>query len=235
MTKRLFDLLCSAVGLVVTAPLMGLAALGIRLTDPGPVFYRARRVGALGREFTMFKLRTMRTAGGGGSGGGGGSDGSGGGPVITGLQDERISPIGKILRRTKIDELPQLFNVLRGDMAIVGPRPEDPAIVRQHYSSPDLETLAVRPGLASPGSLYQFTAGDTLLTGHDPEARYVDRLLKTKLALDRVYIRQASLRTDLAIIGRTLWAIGAIVTGKRQFPPPPELPAARRLLALDES
>jgi lipopolysaccharide/colanic/teichoic acid biosynthesis glycosyltransferase len=193
VVKRLFDVVSASIALLLTAPLIGLAAIGIKLTDRGPVFFRARRVGYLGREFTMYKLRTMRHA-----------PQSNGGPVITGLRDDRVYPFGKLLRKTKIDELPQLFNVLRGDMAIVGPRPEDPAIVRQHYSSTDLETLGVRPGLASPGSLYQFTAGDHLLTGDNPEARYVDELLKTKLALDRVYIRQASLRRDFGIIGRTL-------------------------------
>jgi len=224
MAKRLFDVLCAGAALIVAAPLIGLAALGIKLTDPGPIFYRARRVGYLGREFTMLKLRTMRTDGGGS-----------GGPVITGLHDDRVSPIGKILRRTKIDELPQLFNVLRGDMSIIGPRPEDPAIVQQHYSAADLETLAVRPGLASPGAIYQFTSGEKLLTSDDPEGRYVDTLLKTKLALDRVYIRHASLRRDLALIGRTLYTIGAIAAGRRNFRPPPEMPAARRLLAGDAS
>jgi lipopolysaccharide/colanic/teichoic acid biosynthesis glycosyltransferase len=223
MVKRLFDVVCASVALVVTAPLIGLAAIGIKLTDPsGPVFYRARRVGYLGREFTMFKLRTMR------------QNGNGDGPRITGARDPRISPVGRLLRKIKVDELPQLFNILRGDMAIVGPRPEDPMIVKEHYSSTDLETLGVRPGLASPGALYQFTSGDKLLTGDDPEAHYVDKLLKTKLALDRVYIRQKSLRKDFAIIGRTLWAIGAVVAGKRKFPPPPEMTAARRLLAQDD-
>src|SRR5712671_3664626 len=112
MAKRLFDVCCAAVALVLTAPLIGLAAIGIKLTDPGPIFFRARRVGYLGREFTMFKLRTMRQTPEGNAG-----------PLITRAQDHRISPFGQLLRRTKIDELPQLFNVLRGDMSIVGPRP----------------------------------------------------------------------------------------------------------------
>jgi len=225
MAKRLFDVVCAALALIITAPLMALAAIGIKLTDPkGPVLYRARRVGYLGREFTMYKLRTMRH-----------EDGPNAGPLITGARDDRIYPFGKLLRRTKVDELPQLYNILRGDMAIVGPRPEDPIIVREHYSSPDLETLGVRPGLASPGSLYQYTAGEKLLTGDDPEARYVDKLLKTKLALDRVYIRKATLRNDLAIMGRTLLAIGAIAVGRRKFKPPPEMNAARRLLSEDRS
>src|SRR2546430_1417724 len=139
MVKRLFDVVCAAVALVLTAPLIGLAAIGIKLTDPkgGPVFYRARRVGYLGREFTMYKLRTMRQDG-----------DDGGGPRITGARDARVYPFGQLLRRSKVDELPQLFNVLRGDMAIVGPRPEDPMIVKEHYSPPDLETLGGRPGLA---------------------------------------------------------------------------------------
>ena len=223
MVKRLFDISCAAVALIVTAPLIALAAVGIKLTDPGPIFYGARRVGFLGREFTMYKLRTMR---------------AGRGSRITGLHDDRVSGIGKILRRSKIDELPQLFNVLRGDMAIVGPRPEDPtsshpAIVRAHYSPGDLETLGMRPGLASPGSIYQYQSGDKMLTGDDPENHYVDKLLKTKLALDRVYMRRATLRKDLAIIGRTLWTIGAVAAGRRKFQPPPEMTAARRLLAED--
>ena len=223
MVKRLFDVVCAALALVVTAPLLALAAIGIKLTDRnGPVLYRARRMGYLGREFTMYKFRTMRTA-----------DDGGDGPRITGLHDDRVSTIGKILRKTKVDELPQLWNVLRGDMAIVGPRPEDPAIVRDHYSSTDLETLGVWPGLASPGSIYQYTSGDQLLTGNDPESRYIDKLLKTKLALDRVYIRRASIRKDLAIVGRTLLTIGAIAVGKKRFRPPPEMTAARRLLAED--
>ena len=225
--KRLFDIVCAAAALVATAPLIGLAAIGIKLTDPGPVFYRARRVGYLGRQFTMYKLRTMIDREGG--------SGKPEGARITGHGDDRITPIGKILRRTKIDELPQLFNVLRGDMSIVGPRPEDPAIVQQHYSSPDLETLGVRPGLASPGSLYQFTTGDVLLHPEDPEAHYVEKLLKTKLALDRVYIQRASLRSDLKMIARTLWTIGAVAVGRRQFKAPPEMTAARRLLGEDRS
>jgi lipopolysaccharide/colanic/teichoic acid biosynthesis glycosyltransferase len=229
VAKRLFDIVCAAAALVVSAPLIGLAAIGIKLADPGPVFYRARRVGYLGRQFTMFKLRTMRyTDDGDGTGGSGG-------PVITGHKDDRITSIGKLLRKTKIDELPQLFNVLRGDMAIVGPRPEDPAIVHEHYTSPDLETLGVRPGLASPGSLYQFTSAERLIKADDPEAHYVDKLLKTKLALDRVYIRRASLRSDLRIIGRTLFAIGAVAVGRRKFKQPPEMAAARRLLSEEQS
>ena len=223
MVKRLFDVVCAGLALVVSAPLLGLAAVGIKLTDPGPVLFRAKRVGYLGRQFTMYKLRTMRAR-----------QTSSKAAKITGHKDPRVFSFGRLLRKTKVDELPQLFNVLKGDMSIVGPRPEDPAIVRRHYSETDLETLGVRPGLASPGSIYQFVQGDRLLTGDDPEGRYVDQLLKTKLALDLVHIRRATMRRDLAIIGRTMWSIAAVVAGKRRFNPPPEMPAAKKLLAKEK-
>jgi lipopolysaccharide/colanic/teichoic acid biosynthesis glycosyltransferase len=219
LVKRLFDIVCAGTALLVTAPLLGLAAIGIKLTDPGPVFYRARRAGFLGKPFTMFKLRTMRQA-----------PETGTGARITGAQDARVFRFGQLLRRTKIDELPQLFNVLRGDMSIVGPRPEDPSIVERHYRANHYRTLGVRPGLASPGSLYQFVHGDALL-GRDPEMGYVTKILNTKLALDLVYLRHASMRRDLAIIGRTLWAIGSVVAGRRRFAQLPEMTEARRLLA----
>jgi lipopolysaccharide/colanic/teichoic acid biosynthesis glycosyltransferase len=217
MVKRLLDVVLSSVGLALVAPVLAIAALGIRLASPGPVLFRARRVGRAGTCFTMYKLRTMHRRQ----------------PPrasrITGQDDARVFPLGALLRRTKIDELPQLFNVLRGDMSIVGPRPEDPDIVERHYTALQRETLAVRPGLASPGSLYHYTHGDALLAGGDPESAYVDRLLPLKLALDVVYVRQASLPLDVRIIGRTLSTIGASLVGRRRFPAPPE---TREALAL---
>ncbi len=217
MVKRLLDIVLAALGLVLVAPVLALAALAIRLASPGPVFYRARRVGRAGACFTMYKLRTMHQR-----------------PLgrtsrITGQDDPRVFPLGALLRRTKIDELPQLFNVLRGDMSIVGPRPEDPDIVERHYTPLLRETLAVRPGLASPGSIYNYTHGDALLAGGDPETAYVERLLPLKVALDVVYVRHASLDSDVRIIGRTLSTIGASLIGRRRFPAPPE---TREALAL---
>lgn len=217
MAKRLFDVCLAALGLVLTAPLLAIAALGIRLASPGPVLYRARRVGKDGALFTMYKLRSMhRDAGSSAS-------------RITGRADPRVFPLGRWLRRAKLDELPQLVNVLRGDMAIVGPRPEDPAIVARHYSTLERETLAVRPGLASPGSLFHSTDGERWLGTADPERDYVDRFMPIKLALDVVYVRRASLGYDLRVIGRTAWVVCSGLAGKRSFPPPPELAAARQL------
>jgi len=218
--RRLVDALLAGLALVVTAPLLALAAVGIRRASPGPVLFRAERVGRGGRPFIMYKLRTMHLRR--------RSDAS----RITGANDPRVFPLGAWLRAVKLDELPQLINVLRGEMAIVGPRPEDPTIVARHYTALGRETLSVRPGLASPGSIYSSTHGDALLTGGDPEAAYVERLLPVKLALDAVYVRHASFLYDARIVGRTLWVIIATLTGRHRFADPPELAEASRLLAL---
>ncbi|HXF83164.1 MAG TPA: sugar transferase [bacterium] len=221
MVRRWIDLALAAIALVAAAPLLAAAALGIRLASPGPILYRAPRVGRRGTRFMMYKLRTMHA----------GNGAQRNGSVITAHQDPRVFPFGSLLRRTKLDELPQLLNVLRGDMAIIGPRPEDPRIVDAHYTPFERETLEVRPGLASPGSIYNYTHGDTLLAGDDPERAYVDRLLRVKLALDVVYVRRVSFAYDLAIMGRTLRVIVAMLLGRREFPDPPEMDTARRLLA----
>src|SRR2546428_11072961 len=147
MVKRPLDVALGLVGLALAARLRAAAAIGIRLWSPGPVLSRARRVGRNGAGFTMYKLRTMHQREGAAS-------------AIAGRNDPRVFPFGAWLRRTKIDELPQLFNVLRGDMSLVGPRPEDPAIVLRHYAPVHRETLAVRPGRASPGSTYTYATGD---------------------------------------------------------------------------
>jgi lipopolysaccharide/colanic/teichoic acid biosynthesis glycosyltransferase len=223
MAKRLLDIVLAGVALALVAPVLALAALGIRLSSPGPVLYQARRAGRGGARFTMYKLRTMHLRQ------------PGQASRITGQDDPRVFPLGRWLRRTKIDELPQLFNVLRGDMSIVGPRPEDPDIVAQHYTPLQRETLRVRPGLASPGSLYHYTHGDALLTGGDPETAYVGRLLPLKVTLDVVYVRHASLLTDVRIIGRTLSTITAILAGRRRFPEPPEAAEALALMQTERT
>jgi len=217
MGRRLFDVCAAAAALLVLSPVMLLIALAIRVSSPGPAIFRARRVGLHAKPFSMFKFRTMAQH----------VDASGG--AITGRADPRVYPLGQLLRRTKLDELPQLFNVLRGDMALVGPRPEDPRLVAAWYRPEHRATLDVRPGLASPGSIYNFTHGEVLLDGPDPEAAYVDRVLPVKLALDVVYVQEASFLRDLKIIIRTLYVIAAATLGKRTFAEPPELAEARRL------
>lgn len=210
MVKRLFDILAATTALVLLSPLFLLAAIGIRLSDRGPVFYRATRAGRNGKPFQMHKFRTMTTHQ---------------GPmasVITASQDARVFVFGRFLRMCKIDELPQLYDVLRGEMSIVGPRPEALPIVLQHYAPAHWETLQVRPGLASPGSIYNYTHGEKLIGNETPEQDYLTRLLPVKLALELVYLRKSSFLYDLRIVFRTIWVILLIALGKQEFPEPPE-------------
>jgi lipopolysaccharide/colanic/teichoic acid biosynthesis glycosyltransferase len=155
--------------------------------------------------------------------------------LITAANDGRVFPFGRILRTLKIDELPQLFNVLIGQMSIVGPRPEDPAIVQRYFGPLGLETLTVRPGLASPGSVYNYTHGELLIDAADPETSYVNRLLPIKLALELVYVRHQSLLRDAQVILRTATTIAMISIGKNSFADPPEMPEAQTLLATARS
>jgi lipopolysaccharide/colanic/teichoic acid biosynthesis glycosyltransferase len=185
----------AAAALLLVSPVLLLAALAIKLTSKGPVLYPAARVGRGGRPFVMLKLRTMN-----------GGQARGQGPQrITGGQDSRVSLVGRWLRRLKIDELPQLANVVRGDMALVGPRPEDPSIVADFYTPFMLATFAVLPGLTSPGSLDYFTREEQLPA--DPgeaERLYVATLLPRKVALDLVYVHHRCRRYDLQLLVRTL-------------------------------
>lgn len=222
MGRRLFDIGAASVALILLSPLMLLVALAIRASSPGPVIFRARRVGKHGTPFAMLKFRSMAVA-------------SDAGSAITGSHDRRVFPLGRLLRRTKIDELPQLLNVLAGEMALVGPRPEDPRFVATWYRTEHQPTLDVRPGLASPGSLYNFTHGEAQLAGPDAEAAYVERLLPIKLALDVIYVRHASFRYDVAIILRTLLVIVGATLGKRRFGEPPEMEEARNLAGVTGS
>ena len=151
--------------------------------------------------------------------------------VITADRDPRVFRFGAWLRRAKLDELPQLVNILRGEMSIVGPRPEHPSIVSRHYGPEHRELLRVRPGLTSPGTLYDYVHGDTIVGRNDPERGYVERLLPLRLALDLVYVRRASLVYDAALVARTVRLIAATVLGRRSSGDPPELTQARGLLA----
>jgi lipopolysaccharide/colanic/teichoic acid biosynthesis glycosyltransferase len=231
--KRLFDICIAAVALIVLAPFLLIAAIGIRLTSPGPILYRARRIGrdrrrrvcgvpAMmadrrraggygGREFIMYKFRTMRVVTGGS------------GALITAARDSRVFPFGTLLRATKIDELPQLVNVLKGEMSLVGPRPEDPEIVRVHYQPEDLQTLQVPPGLTSPGTIYYYTRCEAMLDADSLMEHYLQRVMPLKLALDRVYISRASLSYDVRLMWRTLAAMLAMIGRTGCYPQTPEL------------
>ncbi len=224
--KRLFDVMLSGIALICAGPLIGIGALGIRLGGgAGPIFYRARRIGRDQKPFTMYKLRTMRAGTPAGDGTGNLAQ-----SAITAKDDPRVFPFGAVLRRFKIDELPQLWNVLRGDMSIVGPRPEDPRMVQLYYAPLHYETFRVPPGLTSPGSIYSYTHGEAELDSVDPERCYAERLLPIKLALDLVYMRRMSVGYDVAVIVRTAWVIGSALCGRRKFSLTRELPEAQQIM-----
>jgi FlaA1/EpsC-like NDP-sugar epimerase/lipopolysaccharide/colanic/teichoic acid biosynthesis glycosyltransferase len=191
---RGLDLVAAGLGLLLLAPLFLVIALAVRLSSPGPVFYRAERAGRGGRPFKLYKFRSMV------------QDAARRGPGITVKGDARVTRVGRVLRRSKLDELPQLLNVLRGEMSLVGPRPEDPRYLAW-YTPEQRQILAVRPGITSAASLH-YREEDLLLAGDDPETVYRERILPHKLALELAYLRQRSLRSDLLLILCTVGAVG---------------------------
>ncbi|MBX9602027.1 MAG: sugar transferase [Bryobacteraceae bacterium] len=207
---RVFDVFLSVLLLAFLAVLFPFVALAIKLSSPGPVLYRARRVGLNGREFTMLKFRTMAVRDHQGS-------------AITSAADPRVFPLGALLRRLKIDEFPQAWNILTGDMSVVGPRPEDSGIVNRYYRREDRQVLTVRPGLSSPGSIYYFLYVEPNLCARSAEADYVTAVLRDKIALDMAWVEGRNLRAYVSILVRTLGAILATATGSTLRPPLPEL------------
>lgn len=191
--RRALDLAASLAGLVILSPLFALIAVGIKLDSPGPVFYWSQRVGKGGRPFQLYKFRSMV------------ADADRRGPGITVAGDPRITRVGRFLRRTKLDELPQLINVLKGDMSLVGPRPEDPRYVAL-YTPEQRRVLAVRPGITSAASL-TYRHEEQLLSGGDWETVYRTRVLPDKLAIDLAYLEHRTLASDLKLILRTIVAV----------------------------
>ena len=190
--KRFADLVVSITLFTVLLPLMMVLALAITLQSPGPVLYRSRRVGVGGREFAMLKFRKMRR------------DATG--PPLTSQNDDRLTRIGALLRGTKLDELPQLWNVIRGDMSLVGPRPEDPTFVAL-YPEEFTVILSTRPGITGLSQL-AFANEASILERPDLAGRYADRLLPLKMRLDQLYIARRSTLLDAKIL---LWTIVAVV------------------------
>jgi lipopolysaccharide/colanic/teichoic acid biosynthesis glycosyltransferase len=192
MPKRLLDLLLAGTGLVLLVPLLVLIALAIKLDSPGPVFYRQVRVGRCGREFRIHKFRTMT------------HNPADRGPQLTVGVDARITRVGAVLRRTKLDELAQLFDVLEGTMSLVGPRPEVPRYVALYPAALREKVLSVRPGITDFASIEYRDESTLLAQSRDPERTYREVILPAKLALQARYVDLCSLKTDLSILVRTL-------------------------------
>ncbi|MCW7541789.1 sugar transferase [Aquabacterium sp. A7-Y] len=195
MGKRLFDLVASGLGLLLLAPLLAVIALAIKLDSPGPVLFRQERVGRHGRPFRIRKFRTMRHAP------------AGGGLLITVGADPRITRVGAFLRSTKLDELPQLLDVLCGTMSLVGPRPEVPRYLPHYPPAVREKVLSVRPGITDIASIEYRRESELLAAAADPERAYVEEVLPAKLRYALQYVDNASFWGDLRLLARTLHAI----------------------------
>jgi lipopolysaccharide/colanic/teichoic acid biosynthesis glycosyltransferase len=196
MSKRLLDLVGAATGLLLLAPLGLLMAVAIKLDSPGPVFFRQLRVGRHGRLFTIHKFRTMRE-----------TTATQGEMLITPQGDPRVTRLGRWLRDTKLDELAQLIDVLRGDMSLVGPRPEVPRYVALYPEPLRQKILSVRPGITDPASLAYRHESRELGQSSDPEHTYIHTVMPIKLRLAAQYVDQASFWLDLRLIAATLKAL----------------------------
>ena len=185
--QRAFDATAAAVGLVVLAPVFAVVALVIAATSPGPVFFRQERVGRGGRTFRIHQFRTMRV------------DAEKVGGQLTVGGDPRITRVGAFLRASKLDELPQLIDVVRGEMALVGPRPEVPRYVSR-YSAEERRVLDVRPGITDPASIEYRDESAVLARATDPERAYVEEIMPHKLAINLAYLERRTLMTDVGVI-----------------------------------
>jgi lipopolysaccharide/colanic/teichoic acid biosynthesis glycosyltransferase len=194
MCKRLFDLVVASAGLFLLAPVLLFVGILISLGSPGPVFYCGNRIGKDGKPFRMLKFRTMVV------------NADQIGSALTHGGDPRVTPVGRILRKWKIDEIPQLINVVRGEMSLVGPRPESPGYV-QHYTPAQRRVLLVKPGMTGLTQI-RYRHEETLLKSYaDRERAYVETIMPQKLALDLEYVEHQSFFSDLVLILLTLLAL----------------------------
>lgn len=208
VAKRLGDVVASLAGLILLSPVLVAVALHVKRTSPGPVFYRGPRAGRFGRNFLILKFRTMRDC----------PEGEDG-PRVTAEDDPRVTADGRWLRDTKLNELPQLWNVLKGEMSLVGPRPEDPEVVATWPEAVRREILSIRPGITSPASIV-FRDEERMLKADSVMQKYLSTIVPSKLRLDQIYVRDHSLLGDLDVIFMTALAL---IPGLRGRPIPEDL------------
>ena len=204
--KRGFDVLFAILFLIVFSPIYLLTILIIKIVSPGPAIYKAARVGKDGQLFTCYKFRSMRVD-------------SGKVRLTTLENDDRIFPFGKFIRKTKIDEMPQVVNILKGEMSVVGPRPEDKENADKVYVGEYVHIMDVKPGLTSTASLYDYTHGEF----YEDEESYEQVFLPKKLQLELYYVNHRSIGYDLLLILKTAWLIVLKTCGKKEFEEPREL------------
>ena len=194
-TKRLEDIVVAAIGIVILAPVFAAIAIAIRLEDGGPVFYRQVRVGQAGRPFEIDKFRSMTPAP------------KGAGSTLTISGDPRVTRVGAFLRRAKLDELPQLFNVLQGEMSLVGPRPETPDLMCHYSRSQRAVMVSVRPGMTDYASVLLRDESELLAHAPDPPRFYRERIMPLKCELCAHYVSDLGLLADIRIVLATIWSI----------------------------
>jgi lipopolysaccharide/colanic/teichoic acid biosynthesis glycosyltransferase len=194
MMKRLFDVVASSLALIFLSPLLLIIAVAIKLESEGPVLFRQARVGKSGQPFTMYKFRKFPIS----------CDGRG--PGLTAIDDPRLSRVGRVLERLKLNELPQFLNVLKGDMSLVGPRPETPNFVK-FYSESAYTVFDVKPGIFGINYLVFTREAELFPEGVDPEEFYVREIMPKKLENDIEYIQRATFTTDLALLLRCGWTL----------------------------
>ncbi len=192
--KRLFDIFFSSIGLVLLLPLFAVVAILIKIDSKGPVFFRQERIGRNFNPFKIYKFRTMTV------------DAENMGPQITVGGDKRVTKIGKFLRKYKIDEMPQLINVLKGEMSFVGPRPEVRKYV-DHFKSDYKNLLTIRPGITDPASMKYSKEESVLSSSKNWEEDYVKRIMPEKIMLSSHYVDNHNLLTDLTLILKTIFKI----------------------------
>lgn len=201
--KRLFDLVLSICGILFLLPFFIIVSILIKLDSDGDIIFKQIRVTKDGREFKIFKFRTMRPN----------TEKQG---QITVGADNRITSIGKFLRKTKLDELPQLFNIVMGDMSFVGPRPEVPKYVAM-YTKEQKEILKVRAGITDYASIYFSNESEILGEQKDPEKFYIEKIMPYKIKLNEKYIKEAGLITDIKIIFLTIFKVAGLVKNDNKF------------------
>lgn len=190
--KRLFDIFFSIIGLIIVSPLFIIIVLAIKLSSPGPVFYKGERIGRNGKPFKMYKFRTMVIN----------ADKMGG--PSTASDDPRLTKIGLFLKKFQLDEIPQLINVLKGDMSFVGPRPEVKMYVDMMTEEEKKLILSVRPGMTDYASLWNFREGEILKGSEDPEKEYLAKIRPEKIRLQIKYVKERNFLEDILIIIRTV-------------------------------
>ena len=214
--ESLINRFLALIVILLLSPILIFVVIGILISDFGPIIYTAKRAGKDGKALGVYKFRSMMISNKKES-------------KITSKNDSRIFGFGKFIRLVKVDELPQLFNILKGEMDIIGPRPEDLSIVENHYDDIMMESLTVNPGLASPGSLYNYTHIEDSLDEGNAEEKYIKEILPLKVKIDVVYVRNKSLFYDFKIIIKTVIIIVQRSFGKKDFPLPKEYHLAQKL------